>query len=1065
MPCVTPYQSLLSPKLMFIFAYGMRLGFNMNRKAVLVLAIAAIMVASGFAILAYMPATQPTTSYKSGNTAVPLATSNSVAASGNSAVMSKDLNRVMNQAAYSGVPMKDLYLPNFHSATSMVNGHVTPGYVTSPAPMGIGDYGLMNKSGSLSTYNYTTSSFEASINLTSFSDLNMASDAPQSVTFQLNSVLNNTDLFGLPAYAMWTQNVLFYSARTHQATFIDNIWNFSSPATYLTNNAINYSRQPGGLLFNYPGVHIAEGPTIQLHYPFTVNLYINTSVTDRESTVWFNYSVTHATNLTGSPVHHGYYDMVEFNSTYNQPSTYKAPAPTFLVSGTQITPTGFIPYDAEIMVGGPGGGSTATIYNINGTMNLDFYNATAHGYQPVKAAYSIGSETGETSTGVDVSYSGTTAYLNPGPSMVYGLWNNNPVGQTTYAVSSGNSVAPYVFINNNVTLININANNWAPMPNLVNNFRLPTGHYIYQAQLNYHDPSIGTLLPTTTITLTKDMSAGVYTPITIMNNAQLAAQALSGSGTAASPYVINARAVNTGMSPLFGQLNDYLFPVFEGVIIMNTTDHFILNNTYMPIQYTGVSAFYVNFFNSLGYPLPLTNQLTTSLYDVSNATVMNGMFGSWYSFEQAGFVEGSLVFWNTTNSVVENSQFTSYGDAFVIYNAPTQVGNNTVFNNDFYGTSYLSGIGPQFDVASIIYLDGAFQNGIDMYSGGNLVYGNSFLTQNPANDNLYNFYMGTLAPSYINSWNNTTMGNYWWNYDGVGSYNNSGQLFGQADMQPMVMPGAVNVNVVKMPGVTLAAFSYDGFDYYGNISAPEFTLYQVVPNLGNTMDYLYFTVSGTGEQFVQGTTYISSTLGLGNSAMAPAYTMSFTETGLSSGTMWSVTANGVSLSGTSSVLSMWVFSGAYTYVVGSVKGFSSSPTSGTVSVGSSASNTAIAFTANKVSLTFKETGLPSGTNWTIVVNGQSYSHNTSSIVVSGSPGKFTFSIANISGYTSSISSGSVNVDANSTISVHFSSSSSSAAGASSTTVIEYVVASVVGGLVIGGVVTWILVGRKGAPAP
>jgi hypothetical protein len=60
-------------------------------------------------------------------------------------------------------------------------------------------------------------------------------------------------------------------------------------------------------------------------------------------------------------------------------------------------------------------------------------NPNGH-YNPVKAAYDAGSQTGETSVGVDVSYSGTTAYLNSGPSLVYGLWNNT-YSQTNYKVN------------------------------------------------------------------------------------------------------------------------------------------------------------------------------------------------------------------------------------------------------------------------------------------------------------------------------------------------------------------------------------------------------------------------------------------------------------------------------------------------------------------------------------------------------------------------------------------------------------------------------------------------------
>ena len=79
----------------------------------------------------------------------------------------------IQQAKQLGIPMKYLYLPDYTSKSTILNGHVTLGYISSPAPMGVADYGLMNQSGSVVTYNYTTSSFMASINLNNFSDFNL----------------------------------------------------------------------------------------------------------------------------------------------------------------------------------------------------------------------------------------------------------------------------------------------------------------------------------------------------------------------------------------------------------------------------------------------------------------------------------------------------------------------------------------------------------------------------------------------------------------------------------------------------------------------------------------------------------------------------------------------------------------------------------------------------------------------------------------------------------------------------------------------------------------------------
>ena len=62
------------------------------------------------------------------------------------------------------------------------------------------------------------------------------------------------------------------------------------------------------------------------------------------------------------------------------------------------------------------------------------------------------------------------------------------------------------------------------------------------------------------------------------------------------------------------------------------------------------------------------------------------------------------------------------------------------------------------------------------------------------------------------------------------------------------------------------------------------------------------------------------------------YSVSFDETGLTSGIQWNVTLNGVSENSTTSVITFSDINGNYTYTVAILSGFSSSPSSGTVTV-------------------------------------------------------------------------------------------------------------------------------------
>ncbi|EQD80358.1 Peptidase A5, thermopsin, partial [mine drainage metagenome] len=99
------------------------------------------------------------------------------------------------------------------------------------------------------------------------------------------------------------------------------------------------------------------------------------------------------------------------------PSGYSSPAPSYLISGNTLTPIGLL-NDAELILGGPGGGSTTTLYNLNGSMKMHYLNANGV-YGNMPSAYDFGTDTGETSQGVAVAWSQSdTANLNTGPSFL-----------------------------------------------------------------------------------------------------------------------------------------------------------------------------------------------------------------------------------------------------------------------------------------------------------------------------------------------------------------------------------------------------------------------------------------------------------------------------------------------------------------------------------------------------------------------------------------------------------------------------------------------------------------------
>ena len=142
------------------------------------------------------------------------------------------------------------------------------------------------------------------------------------------------------------------------------------------------------------------------------------------------------------------------------------------------------------------------------------------------------------------------------------------------------------------------------------------------------------------------------------------------------------------------------------------------------------------------------------------------------------------------------------------------------------------------------------------------------------------------------------------------------------------------------------------------------------------------------------------------------YAVTFSESGLPSGTSWSVTLNAVTKSGTGSII-FTEPNGTYSFSVGAVSGYAVSPSSGSFPVSGVAVNKAITFTAlprGQYSLTFSETGLPTGTNWSVTVGSTTHTSTGSTISFTETNGTFSFTIGAVAGYTATPSSGSVTVN-------------------------------------------------------
>ncbi|MEM0159731.1 hypothetical protein [Metallosphaera sp.] len=141
------------------------------------------------------------------------------------------------------------------------------------------------------------------------------------------------------------------------------------------------------------------------------------------------------------------------------------------------------------------------------------------------------------------------------------------------------------------------------------------------------------------------------------------------------------------------------------------------------------------------------------------------------------------------------------------------------------------------------------------------------------------------------------------------------------------------------------------------------------------------------------------------------YTLTFTETGLPSGTDFTVSTNAAVNSGNPSV-TFTVPNGTYYYTIANVGNYIPSPSSGSVTISGSDQTVNVVFALATYAVTFTETGLPSGTPWYVnVTGGSSHSSVGATISFSATDGTYSYTISDGNpNYTPSPSSGSFTVN-------------------------------------------------------
>lgn len=140
------------------------------------------------------------------------------------------------------------------------------------------------------------------------------------------------------------------------------------------------------------------------------------------------------------------------------------------------------------------------------------------------------------------------------------------------------------------------------------------------------------------------------------------------------------------------------------------------------------------------------------------------------------------------------------------------------------------------------------------------------------------------------------------------------------------------------------------------------------------------------------------------------YVVYFNESGLPTGTSWSVDMNGSGANSTGSSIHFILPNGTYSFSIGGIRGYSVSNASGNITVRGGNETVMELFTAIRYGVTFQAEGLPPGSMWNISLSGTVYVVSGSTFTLQLTAGRYTYRISAPPGYRASNSSGTLYVN-------------------------------------------------------
>lgn len=143
----------------------------------------------------------------------------------------------------------------------------------------------------------------------------------------------------------------------------------------------------------------------------------------------------------------------------------------------------------------------------------------------------------------------------------------------------------------------------------------------------------------------------------------------------------------------------------------------------------------------------------------------------------------------------------------------------------------------------------------------------------------------------------------------------------------------------------------------------------------------------------------------------PEYSVTFRESGLPQGTIWNVTLGNRTAGSSNSTITFLEENGTYSYKIPVVSGINSSATGGSIVVSGDNVTIPVEFEVI-VEFIFVEAGLPTGSHWSVFINGEYHNASLPIITMNLTNASYNYRISLPYGYSARGTTGSIGYDNN-----------------------------------------------------